>query len=535
MENDARVKTLTNSGSLHNRRIAIVGGGPGGLASAMLLAHAGADVTIYERHAQLGGRSSAIEGQTEAGAFRFDTGPTFFLYPQILRDIFTRCGLRMEDTITLKKLDENYDLVFENGPSLTVTSDIDVLEREIARIDMQDAGRVREFIADNRAKFRNFIPVLQRPFNSILDLLRPDMLRAFPRLRPLSSVDRDLSRYFRDPKTRLAFSFQSKYLGMSPYRCPSLFTILSFMEHEYGIYHPVGGTMAVMEAMGQAAERLGVTIRLNTPVREILTRKGHATGVLTDHGPERADAIVINADFGRAMTNLVPDRKRRRWKNKFIERKKYSCSTFMMYLGIEGTVPSKGHHTIFLSETYDRNFAEIEAGQSLSEEASLYIQNACVTDPDQAPTGHSTLYVLMPVGHLRENGLDWNDERRTKARSLVMARLEKAGFKDIEKRIRFEKIITPAEWEARYDVHKGAVFNLAHNLGQMLHRRPHNRFEDIKGVYLAGGGTHPGSGLPVIFEGARITSDLVIKDFSPRRRSARKHKRPLQGASHVTS
>ncbi|AFW01827.1 phytoene desaturase [Gluconobacter oxydans H24] len=535
LENDATVKALTKSGSLHNRRIAIVGGGPGGLASAMLLAYEGANVTLYEKHAQLGGRSSAIEGETDVGRFRFDTGPTFFLYPQILKDIFQRCGLRMEDTVTLKKLTENYDLNFENGPALRVTANIDALEREIAKIDEHDAGNVREFIADNRLKFQNFIPVLRRPFHTLLDLLRPDMLRAFPRLRPFSSVDKDLSRYFQNPRTRLAFSFQSKYLGMSPYRCPSLFTILSFMEHEYGIYHPVGGTMAVMEAMGRAAEQLGVRIRLNTPVREILTTNGRSTGLLTDQGPETADAIVINADFGRAMTKLIPDAKRRRWTDKSINSKKYSCSTFMMYLGIEGTFPDKGHHTIFLSETYDRNFAEIEAGQSLSDEASLYIQNACVTDPKQAPAGHSTLYVLMPVGHLRENGLDWNDERRAKARSLVMARLEKAGFKDIEKRIRFEKIITPADWEERYDVHRGAVFNLAHNLGQMLHRRPHNRFEDIKGVYLVGGGTHPGSGLPVIFEGARITSDLVIKDFSPRKRSARKHKRSLQGASHVTS
>ncbi|MFT8523344.1 MAG: phytoene desaturase family protein [Gluconobacter oxydans] len=535
MENDARVKTLTKSGSLHNRRIAIVGGGPGGLASAMLLAREGADVTLYEKHGQLGGRSSAIEGKTEAGAFRFDTGPTFFLYPQILRDIFTRCGLRMEDTITLKKLDENYDLVFENGPSLKLTSDIDVLEREIARINVRDARMVRAFIADNRAKFRNFIPVLKRPFNSVLDLLRPDMLRAFPKLRPFSSVDRDLSRYFRDPRTRLAFSFQSKYLGMSPYRCPSLFTILSFMEHEYGIYHPIGGTMAVMEAMGQAAERLGVTIRLNTPVREILTHKGRATGVLTDQGPEQADAVLINADFGRAMRTLVPDRKRRRWKNRSIERKKYSCSTFMMYLGIEGRVPDKGHHTIFLSESYERNFAEIEAGEMLSEEASLYIQNVCVTDPEQAPAGHSTLYVLMPVGHLRDGGVDWTDETRAQARRLVMARLEKAGFANIEERIRFEKILTPADWEERYDVHKGAVFNLAHNLGQMLNRRPHNRFEDIRGVYLAGGGTHPGSGLPVIFEGARISSDLVIRDLAPRKRFAFFNQRSRKGASHGAS
>lgn len=485
--------------------------------SAMLLAHAGADVTVFERHACVGGRSSAIDAETDAGRFRFDVGPTFFLYPQILKDIFSRCGLYMEDTITLKRLEEHYDLAFEKGPTLRLNSCIEALEREVSRIDPHDARNVRQFVADNRKKFRKFVPILRRPFNSVLDLLRPDMLRALPMLRPMSSVDKDLARYFKNPKTHLAFSFQSKYLGMSPYRCPSLFTILSFMEHEYGIYHPVGGTAAVMEALRNAAEGLGATIRLNTPIREILTENGCAVGVQTDEGPQKADAVVVNADFAQAMNRLIPDRKRKRWTNRVLERKKYSCSTFMMYLGIEGTLPNHGHHTIFLAEDYDRNFAEIEAGTSLSEAASLYVQNACVTDPGQAPDGHSTLYVLMPVGHLRDGGLEWTDETRAEARKLVMARLEKAGFTDIEERIRFEKIVTPADWEDTYAVHKGAVFNLAHNLGQMLHRRPHNCFEDVKNVYLVGGGTHPGSGLPVIFEGARISSDLLIRDFTPER------------------
>jgi len=395
-----------------------------------------------------------------------------------------------------------------------LSRNLNSLRREIAKIDPHDAGQIESFLAENRRKLAAFGSILQRPFNSLRDIFRKDMLGALPLLRPGQSVDQDLRRHFRDPRTRLAFSFQSKYLGMSPYRCPSLFTILSFMENEFGIYHPIGGTEAVMNAMARAARRFGVEFRLETPVKALHLVKRRARGVITEHGMEPADAVVVNADFARAMTRMVPNHARRRWTDQSLARKKYSCSTFMMYLGIKGTLPDTGHHTIFLSKDYDRNFAEIESGRTLSPDASLYVQNACVTDPSQAPPGHSTLYVLMPVGHLRKNGLAWTEQTRADARALAFKRLRDAGFGDLEPRIRFEKIVTPEDWETDYDVHNGAVFNLAHNLGQMLHRRPHNRFEDIKGVYLVGGGTHPGSGLPVIFEGARISSDLLIKDLS---------------------
>lgn len=498
------------SSSLASKKVAIVGAGPGGLAAAMLLAHAGAKVTVYEKASQPGGRSAFME----IDGFRFDTGPTFFLYPEILREIFTRCGFDLDRMVKLTRLKHLYDLVFEDGPRLGLTTDPTRLEAEIAKISPEDSRQVRRFLKDNRGKFARFIAPLQRPFNSWRDLLKPDMLRALPVLSPFSSIDKDLSRYFKNPRTRLAFSFQSKYLGMSPYRCPSLFTILSFMEHEYGIYHPEGGTGSVMAAMTEAAESLGVTIRLNTAVETIVTKDGKAVGLKTSEGTQPADAVVVNGDFARTIQKLLPDTSRRKWSNEALASKKYSCSTFMMYLGLRGTMPGKGHHTIFLSSDYQSNFAEIEAGKILSPRASLYVQNACVTDPTLAPEGCTALYVLMPVGNLREGGYQWDEAATQEARQIVFNRLRDAGFGEIEDRIMVEKTVTPLDWQEEYDVHRGAVFNLAHSLDQMLHLRPHNRYEDVGSVYLAGGGTHPGSGLPVIFEGARISADLAIRDLA---------------------
>jgi phytoene desaturase len=266
-----------------------------------------------------------------------------------------------------------------------------------------------------------------------------------------------------------------------------------------------------MERMAEIAEEMGVEIRLNQPVREVLLEGRRAVGIRTDCGVHRSDAVLINADFAEAMTKLVPDSARRRWTDERIARKRFSCSTFMMHLGVEGIYDESAHHTIYMAHDYERNLREIESEHVLSADPSIYVQNACVTDRSLAPPGMSTLYVLAPVSHQHPN-IDWNRER-SRFRAVVLQQLEKLGLHDLESRICFERIVTPDDWQNRYAVHRGATFSMAHTLGQMLYWRPHNRFEDIDGVYLAGGGTHPGSGLPVIFESARISARLLLEEF----------------------
>jgi phytoene desaturase len=500
---------------LLSRRIAIVGAGPGGLATAMLLARAGADVTVFETSRRVGGRSATIEATVPAGRFRFDTGPTFFLYPRVLEDIFAACGRRMSREIDLIRLDPQYDLIFESGGHIRATPDIARLQQEVARLAPDDAAALPRFMADNRAKLAAFRPVLEQAFHGLRDLVRPGMLKSLPMMRPLRTVDSDLATYFKDERVRLAFSFQSKYLGMSPYRCPSLFTILAFMEYEFGVFHPRGGCGAVMEAIGRAAEDLGATFRFGEAVQEIEFEGRRAVGVRTMAGRERFDAVVINADFAHAMQSLVPDRLRRRWTDRKLAGKKFSCSTFMLYLGLEGIDENLAHHSIYLSADYRRNIAEIEAGRTPPSEPSFYVQNACVTDPELAPRGHSTMYVLVPVGNRTGAGIDW-DAEKDRFRAIALQRLQRLGVRDVERRIRFEKVLTPLDWEQQLAIHRGATFNLAHSLDQMLCFRPRNRFEDLDGVYLVGGGTHPGSGLPVIFESARITSRLMADDLGLR-------------------
>jgi len=245
-------------------------------------------------------------------------------------------------------------------------------------------------------------------------------------------------------------------------------------------------------------------------VREVLFSGRRAIGVRTDQGTYRADALVMNADFARAMARLVPDRLRKRWRDKKIATKRFSCSTFMLYLGLDG-VSELPHHNIYIAKDYERNLREIERDHVLSDDPSVYVQNAGVTDLTLAPKGHSTVYVLVPVTHQHDN-VNWAKERE-RFRAVALKQIENLGFADLEPRIRFERVVTPADWDTSAQIHLGATFNLAHSFSQMLHLRPRNRFEDVDGVYLVGGGTHPGSGLPVIFESARITARLLLDDF----------------------
>jgi phytoene desaturase len=488
------------------KEVVVVGAGPGGLAVAIQLAVAGARVVVLERMGTVGGRTSSIE----VDGFRFDLGPTFFLYPQILDKILRTAGTSLREEVEMVRLDPQYRIQFSDGSRIDATPRTELMEAQIGSICPRDAAGFRRFISDNREKFGSIRSCLERPFLGWGSLLAKEVLASAPHIRPWESVDGYLHRFFSDERVRLAFSFQSKYLGMSPFRCPSLFSILSYLEYEYGVWHPMGGCGEVSQAMARVAQRLGVEIRLNDPVTSLDFAGHRVVGVRTASSRYAADAVVTNADFAHAMRSLVPNEKRKRWTNAKLDSKQFSCSTFMLYLGVDGGFEMP-HHTIQISSDYRRNLREIEDLKVLPTDPSFYVQNACVTDSSLAPEGQSAMYLLAPVPHCTDK-VDWAREAPG-FREMLLRKAEAGGFVGISKAIRYEKMVTPADWESQYAIHRGATFNLAHSLTQMLHFRPRNRFEDIDGMYLVGGGTHPGSGLPVIYEGARITARLMCEDF----------------------
>ena len=485
--------------------VAIIGAGPGGLASALLLAKSGVDVTVFERSSAVGGRNKVFERD----GFKFDLGPTFFHYPEVIEDIFKAIGMDAHEELNLHRLEMNYRLIFGQGGQLDCTSNLDEMTERIRGLSGDsNADAFRRYVDDNRLKLSKSKACLQEPWYGPTDLLSKRAMRVASVLRPQRSVAGDLMKLFDDDRLMLAMSFQTKYLGMSPFNCPSLFTMLAFLEYEYGIFHPIGGLGSVSARMASIAKDLGVTFRMNEAVESVIMDGKTIKGVRTAEGEFMADKVVMNADFANGMTQLFPDKVRKKWSNKKLDKKKYSCSTFMIYLGIDKTYEELPHHQIYASSNYEQNLEDIEKNHKLTyDDPSVYVQNACVIDPSLAPEGCSTVYALVPVSHIHEN-IDW-DKEKDAYRDRIIDQIEaKLGFEGLRDHIVTEMIITPEDWGDH--CYRGAVFNLAHGLDQMLWRRPKNQFDEINNLYLVGGGTHPGSGLPVIYESARISSKLLL-------------------------
>lgn len=298
---------------------------------------------------------------------------------------------------------------------------------------------------------------------------------------------------------------------MSPWKAPGTFSIISYIENKMGVFHIKGGLNKLSHAMSRVIEEEGGNIYLDKGVKGLIIENKKVIGVELYNG-ERLyyDAVVINSDFAHAMKELIPEKHRRKYSDEVLESKQYSCSTFMIYLGLNKISPETCHHNIIFANNYKQNVEEIIEEKVLSDDFSFYVQNPSIIDASLAPKGHSTLYVLVPVPNNKSN-IPWSTIKDSFKNKILDALEKKGGYNNIREHIVVEKVISPEDWENEYDVFKGAVFNLGHQVNQMLSFRPHNKLEILENCYLVGGGTHPGSGLPTIYESGRITSELIKK------------------------
>lgn len=491
----------------NGKHIIIVGAGPGGLTAAMILAHRGFRVSVFEKEGQVGGRNASIR----LGEFKFDTGPTFLMMKFILDEMFRETGRESSDYLEFVRLDPMYRLAFE-GAQIEATTDRDRMRDEIERVFPGRGPGLDRFMDKERTRFKYLFPCLQKNYSHWKELFAPILLKALPHLNLTKSVMDMVKGYFGDEKLAVSFSFQSKYLGMSPWECPAAFTMLAYIEHAYGVYHTQGGLSEISEAMAKVCDEEGVELHLSSPVHRVLTDGKTARGVeLESGGCVEADDVIINADFAYSMENLVDPAALRKWHPRKLKKRRFSCSTFMLYLGVD-KVYDMPHHTIVFAEDYHRNLDQIFKTMDVPQDPSFYVRNASVTDPSLAPPGKSAVYVLVPVPNLRAD-VDWEAQESTYRDVVLDAIARRTPMHDLREHIEQEKVIRPDQWRSDYAVYRGATFNLAHTVRQMMYFRPRNRFEDVRNCYLVGGGTHPGSGLPTIYESGRITANLLCGKY----------------------
>ena len=489
------------------KHVVIIGAGPGGLAAAMILGARGYRVTVYEKEAVVGGRNAEVVLDDK---YRFDLGPTFLMMKYLLDELFTECGRDIRNYLDCRRLDPMYRLIFD-GKEMLVSEDRERMKREIEKHFPGEGPSLDKFHERESQRFERLYPCLQRDYGRISQFFSTTLLKAFPHLAAGKSLYDVLGEYFRSEELRLAFTFQSKYLGMSPWDCPGLFAMIPYTEHAHGIYHVMGGLNKITEALAAVAKEFGAEIHTARPVKQVRLEGRRAVGVELASGESvDADAVFVNADFGHAMEHLFAPGQIKKYTPEKLKTRNYSCSTFMMYLGLDRTYPECEHHMIVFAKDYQKNLEDISHRKVTSEDVSVYVRNSVTLDPGCAPAGHSALYVLCPVPN-NTSGIDWSREKATYRERILRILEERSPYRNLRQHIRSELIVTPDDWQNKRSVFLGATFNMGHNISQMLYRRPHNEFEEISDCYLVGGGTHPGSGLPTIFESARISANLLCE------------------------
>lgn len=481
--------------------IAIIGAGPGGLAVGLILLNQGHQVTIYEKDHRVGGRSKRLT----FGSYHFDSGPTFFMYQPILREVFERANIDFDQHLQLTSLDPLYTLYF-NERTLKPSADINQTKDVFESVYSGAGDDYVKWYQKQTTKFKRVMPILQKPFPNIFHFLRADVLKGAPVLHPFQSVFKYLSKLIHHNDLIHTLSFQAKYLGMASFEAPSVFTILPYLEHMGGLYHVEGGLNQVNETMAQLFIKNGGKLYLNTKVDRLWIEKRSVKGIISDQLHQSYDDVILNADFAYSMLAMTKDKEVKTYHHQKIKSMKYSVSAFMMYLGLD-TIFDFDHHSVFFSKSYEGYLKRLMSESSDLSDMSFYMHNPSKIDKTLAPEGHSSIYILVPVPNLDAN-IDWKTEQDTLKKQVYATILEKTGI-DITKHIQMEQILTPQEWQDDFHVYKGAVFNLTHGFNQMLHKRPQNKFKQLKHLYLVGGGTHPGSGLPTIYQSAIITSQYL--------------------------
>ncbi len=494
-------------------KVVVIGSGFGGLTAAIRLRAKGFDVEIVEKRDKPGGRAYVYEQD----GFVFDGGPTIITAPWLIHDLFSLVGKRTEDYVKLVPIDPFYNVRFQDGSVFRYNGDKASVLDQIRSFEPRDVIGYEKFFGETADIFRAGFNLIDQPFSRVTDMLKvlPELIR----LRSDRSVATFVNRHIKDPRLQQVFSFHPLLVGGNPFQTTSIYALIHKLEQEWGVWFAMGGTGALVRALVKLYTDIGGTIRLNSEVQEILVRNNNGTpqayGIRLTGGEEvAADVVVCNGDVAQSYMSLVPARYRKKNTDKHITGMRYSMSLFVMYFGTNRTYENMTHHEILMGPRYKHLVEDIFTKKHLADDFSLYLHRPTATDPSLAPAGCDSWYVLSPVPHLA-SGTDWNVMRQ-EYRNKIVAELENRYMPELSRHIVTEHIIDPLHFRDTLNSHLGSAFSVEPILTQSAWWRPHNRSEDVAGLYFVGAGTHPGAGLPGVMSSGTIASRLIAQDVVTR-------------------
>lgn len=490
--------------------IVVIGAGIGGVSAAIRLAVAGHNVTILEKNEQVGGKM----GQVTADGFRWDTGPSVITMRHVFEELFASAGRNLNDYITLLPVDPLTRYFYPNGKQIDIVRDWAEMADQL--VQLEDGEReVEGYLA-----YLQYVAQLHRITGDVFIYDRPPTPKSFLRVPfpdwfkvdAWRTMDGKIRSFVKSPELRQLFGRFATYVGGSPYHAPATLNVIAHVELTGGVYYPQGGIYQIAAGMERLARELGVRVNLNVNAK-INVEEGRIHEVVADDGRVwKADAVVSNVDVATTYRDLLPDGVGTKTLRR-LKRLEPSCSGFVLLLGVRGVHDKLAHHNIWFSDDYPAEFDAIFKRQIPAENPTIYAAITSKTDADHAPEGHENWFILVNAPPVSER-VDW-DAYAPVYRDVVLARLAEHGI-DLRDKIVHEHLLTPVDLVQNTGAWRGALYGASANKMMTAFMRPHNRCPDVRGLYFAGGTTHPGGGVPMVTLSGKVAAELLLEDLAER-------------------
>ncbi len=485
------------------KKIIVIGSGFGGLASALRMRAKGYDVTLLEKHADIGGRARVFKKDQ----FTYDGGPTVITAPYLFEELFSLFGKKISDYVKIVPLDLWYRFVFNNGETFDYNGNSKSMEKQIKKFSAEDYKGYKRLVNFTEKIFdKGFTDLADKPFNNLVFMLK--QVPALLKLKSYKSVYSLVSNYISHEKLRKVFSMHPLLVGGNPFSTTSIYTLILFLEKKWGIHYSMGGTGSVVKALEKLMKEENIKIIKNAEVTEILTKNKSVTAVKINNSEViNCDYIICNSDPPNVYENLIKSKDNYSFlfKQK-MKRMDYSMGLFVYYFGSKKKYENVAHHTIYFGESYEKHLDKIFEKKTLSEDISYYLHRPSATDPNMAPEGQDAFYVLVPVPN-NLSKINWSNEGN-KFKNLILDKMDKSVLPGIKGNVVSDFYLTPDYFEKDLATLHGSGFSIQPKFSQSAYFRFHNQSEIFNNLYFVGAGTHPGAGMPGVLSSAKVLDKL---------------------------
>ena len=487
----------------------VIGAGIGGMAIANLLAKKGWKVDVYEQQASAGGRA----GTKTVDGFTFDTGPSWYLMPEVFEHYFGLLDEKTADYFDLIRLDPAYKVFFDYRDAVTIHTKSVQDSALFESIEAGAGSKLKRYVAQAEKTYKTSLEhFLYNPFNRLNNFCDPRLIKQLPLLTTqlLAPLHGYVKKYFKKLPLQQILEYPMVFLGASPFKAPALFHLMSYLDFKQGVFYPQGGIYRVIEAMLAIGKKLGVNYHFNTKVTKIVTNAGIAMGITVDGKTISANIVISNADIHFSETKLL-NYAERSYPQRYWDKKVAGPSALLMYLGIKGELPNLEHHNLLFVEQWRQNFEQIFESKNWPDKASIYLSRPSATDPNVAPKGYENVFVLVPLP--AKPGI-----KREYLESMADHYLDQLAVAmdvpDLKSRIVHKSLYGPDDFVSDFNAWQGTALGMSHLLSQSAFFRPSAKSKKVKNLYYVGAGTQPGIGLPMCLINAEVIYKLLSGDHS---------------------